>query len=141
MTKIILVRHGHVEGISPERFRGRADLSLTPAGREQAEATARRIHATWTPTAIYASPLSRAMATAEAIGKPAGISPNSVAGLVDIDYGGWQGLTPGQVKAQWAEALDTWYRAPDWAAMPGGETLQDVLTRAISALQIGRAHV
>ena len=29
MTKIILVRHGHVEGISPERFRGRADLLLT----------------------------------------------------------------------------------------------------------------
>jgi broad specificity phosphatase PhoE len=28
MTKIILVRHGHVEGISPERFRGRADLAL-----------------------------------------------------------------------------------------------------------------
>ena len=30
MTKIILVRHGHVEGISPERFRGRAELALTP---------------------------------------------------------------------------------------------------------------
>jgi phosphoserine phosphatase len=36
MTKIILIRHGHVEGISPERFRGRADLSSTR------EATARR---------------------------------------------------------------------------------------------------
>src|SRR3984893_12026640 len=43
MTKIILVRHGHVEGISPERFRGRADLALTPEGLRQAEASARRI--------------------------------------------------------------------------------------------------
>src|ERR1700730_12117219 len=32
MTKILLVRHGHVEGISPERFRGRADLPLTAGG-------------------------------------------------------------------------------------------------------------
>jgi broad specificity phosphatase PhoE len=141
MTKIILVRHGHVEGISPERFRGRADLSLTPQGREQAEATARRIHATWTPTVIYASPLSRAIATAEAIGKPVDLSPNSVEGLVDIDYGKWQGLTPDQVRAQWPELLDTWYRAPDWAAIPDGETLQDVLTRAVSALrQVIRRH-
>src|ERR1700719_5138014 len=33
MTKILLVRHGHVEGISPERFRGRATLPLTAEGR------------------------------------------------------------------------------------------------------------
>ena len=135
MTKIILVRHGHVEGISPERFRGRADLSLTAEGVKQAEAAARRILATWTPSAIYASPLSRAVATAEAIGRPIGLSPNSLDGLVDIDYGKWQGLTPDQVKAQWPELLDTWYRSPDWAAFPGGETLQDVLTRAVSALR------
>ena len=135
MTKIILVRHGHVEGISPERFRGRADLSLTAEGVKQAEAAARRILASWTPSAIYASPLSRAVATAEAIGRPIGLSPNSLDGLVDIDYGKWQGLTPDQVRAQWPELLDTWYRSPDWAAFPGGETLQDVLTRAVSALR------
>jgi probable phosphoglycerate mutase len=108
---------------------------LTPEGRKQAEATARRIHATWTPTAIYASPLSRTTTTGEAIGKPAGLSPISVEGLVDIDYREWQGLTPDQVKAQWPETFDTWYRAPNWVSIPGGETLQDVLTRAVSALR------
>ena len=135
MTKIILVRHGHVEGISPERFRGRADLMLTPEGHRQAEATARRIHATWAPAAIYASPLSRSRATAEAIGKPLGLSPSPVQGLIDIDYGEWQGLTPNEVGSRWSELLDTWHRAPDWAAIPGGETLQDVLTRTVSALR------
>ncbi|HYZ41819.1 MAG TPA: histidine phosphatase family protein, partial [Stellaceae bacterium] len=90
MTKIILVRHGHVEGISPERFRGRADLALTAAGRRQAEATARRIQATWTPVAVYTSPLSRCRATGEAIGRPFGLSPQPIEGLIDIDYGKWQ---------------------------------------------------
>lgn len=140
MTKIILVRHGHVAGISPERFRGRADLELTPEGRRQAEATARRIRAGWTAAALYASPLSRCLTTAEAIGKPFGLSPTPIPGLMDIDYGEWQGLTPDEVARRWPEPLDTWYRAPHWAAIPGGESLQDVLTRAVAALRdvIGR---
>jgi broad specificity phosphatase PhoE len=29
MPKILLARHGHVEGISPERFRGQTELALT----------------------------------------------------------------------------------------------------------------
>ena len=140
MTKIILVRHGHVEGISPARFRGRADLPLTPEGLRQAEATARRIEVSWTPAALYASPLSRCLTTAEAIGRPFGLTPAPVPGLMDIDYGEWQGLTPDEVGRKWPEPLDTWYRAPDWAAIPGGESLQDVLARTVAALRevIGR---
>jgi phosphoserine phosphatase len=135
MTKIILARHGHVQGISPERFRGRADLMLTPEGHQQAEATARRIHTAWTPAAVYTSPLSRARATAEAIGTPMGLSTRQIGGLIDIDYGEWQGLTPDQVRTQWPDLLETWYRTPDWTAIPGGETLQEVLARAVSALR------
>jgi probable phosphoglycerate mutase len=135
MTQIILVRHGHVEGISPERFRGRTDLALTPEGLLQAAATARRIQARWTPAALYASPLSRCRMTAEAIGKPFGLTPTPVSGLMDIDYGEWQGLTPDEVGHKWPEALATWHRAPHWAAIPGGESLQDVLARAVAALR------
>jgi broad specificity phosphatase PhoE len=38
MTRIILTRHGHVEGIEPRRFRGRTELPLTARGRAEAEA-------------------------------------------------------------------------------------------------------
>jgi len=140
MTKIILVRHGHVAGISPERFRGRGDLTLTAEGLRQAAATARRIAATWTPVGVYASPLGRCQSTGAAIGKPLGLAPSRLDGLIDIDYGQWQGLTPDEVRARWPRQLETWYRTPDWAAIPGGETLQDVLVRTASALRdvIGR---
>lgn len=140
MTKVILVRHGHVEGISPERFRGRADLALTPEGRRQAEATARRIQQSWRLAAIYCSPLRRCRATAEAIAGPHGRSPIAVEELTDIDYGDWQGLTPDEVRARWPEALETWRKNPHWTAIPGGETLQRVLSRSVSALRgvIGR---
>jgi probable phosphoglycerate mutase len=135
MTKIILVRHGHVEGISPARFRGRVDLRLTAEGQRQAEAAARRIRATWRPAGVLTSPLSRSRATAEAIAIPLGLTPGPLDGLIDIDYGQWQGLTPDEVRARWPGLLETWYRSPDWAAIPGGETLQDVLVRALSALR------
>jgi phosphoserine phosphatase len=141
MTKILLVRHGHVAGISPERFRGRADLALTQEGRRQAEMTARRIGATWQPTAIYASPLSRCQDTGAAIGRPFGLTPISLEGLVDIDYGEWQGMTPDEAKAHWFSAVDLWYRAPDEIKIPGGESLQEVRARVATTLQtICSAH-
>ena len=135
MAKLILVRHGHVEGISPERFRGRVDLALTPEGCRQAEVTAVRICTRWRPAAVFTSPLGRCRATAQAIATPLGLSPHPLDGLIDIDYGEWQGLTPDEVGARWPRLLETWYRAPDWATIPGGETLQDVLVRALSALR------
>jgi Fe-S-cluster containining protein len=46
MTIILLVRHGHVEGIKPERFRGRADLARCAALKGKVgEATACTIYA------------------------------------------------------------------------------------------------
>lgn len=141
MTKILLVRHGHVEGISPERFRGRADLPLTPQGRRQAEATARRISASWRPAAVYVSPMQRCLQTGAAIGQPVGLSAIAVADLNDIDYGKWQGLTPDEARRDWPEEVETWYHNPDWAAIPGGETLQQVLARASAALrEVVRRH-
>ncbi len=135
MTKILLVRHGHVEGIFPERFRGRAELPLTLEGQRQAAATARRIAGEWRPAAIYSSPMGRCIATAEAIGEPLGLSPVAVAGLNDIDYGQWQGLTPDEARLRWPREVDTWYRDPDWTEIPGGETLQQVLARTTAALR------
>jgi broad specificity phosphatase PhoE len=141
MTKIILVRHGHVDGIMPERYRGRLELPLTAAGRQQAEATARRIHAAWRPAAVYTSPLGRTVATGEAIAAPFGLSVQPVAGLNDIDYGDWQGVTPAEARLLWPAEVATWYRTPHLASIPGGETLQVVLARVAGALhEILRRH-
>lgn len=134
MTKVLLVRHGHVPGIAPERFRGRADLPLTEEGRRQAELTARRIAATWRPSAIYASPLSRCRDTGAAIGRPFGLTPIPLDGLADIDYGEWQGLTPDEARARWPRQVDLWYAAPEQARIPGGETLPQVRARLAAAV-------
>jgi len=141
MTKLLLVRHGHVEGISPERFRGRAELPLTELGRREAEATAACIAASRRPVAIYTSPMGRCVDTGAAIGKIVGVAPAAMPGLNDIDYGDWQGLTRDEAHARWPAEIDLWYAHPDWAALPNGESLQQVLTRAVAALRdIVRRH-
>ena len=60
---LLLVRHGEVEGISPERFRGRTDIPLTPNGEKQAATAAKFIASHWRPAAIYTSQLRRCIVT------------------------------------------------------------------------------
>ena len=141
MTRLLLVRHGHVEGISPERFRGRAELPLTETGRREAAAVAARIATGWRPAAIYTSPMGRCVETGAAIGKAIGLAPAVMLRLNDIDYGDWQGLTRDEAHARWPAEIDLWYSQPEWAAIPNGETLQQVLARAVGALRdIIRRH-
>ena len=135
MTRIILVRHGHVDWIAPERFRGRAELPLSSLGRRQAQAAAGYIAATWKPDAVYTSPLGRCRETGAAIAAPFRLEPQPIDGLCDIDYGKWQGLTRDQAKKCWPDESELWFRAPHIAAIPGGETLAAVLTRVTAALR------
>jgi broad specificity phosphatase PhoE len=134
MTCIILVRHGQTEWNRVERFRGRADVPLNETGLAQAEATGLRIHGEWQPSAVYSSPLSRAVRTAEAIAKHFDLPVQIHPGMADIDYGKWQGLTPDDVRDRSPAALHAWYHQPDQAIIPGGETLAQLRSRGMSAV-------
>ena len=140
MTRIILVRHGQTEWNRVERFRGRADVPLNETGLAQAKATGQRVASDaslseeWQPVAIYSSPLSRAVKTAEAIAQHFNLLVQAHPGIADIDYGQWQGLTPDEVKARWPEIHHAWYNAPHTARIPGGETLQDLRARGMAAV-------
>ena len=142
MTRIVLVRHGHVDWIAPERFRGRAELALSDLGRQQARALANYIAKTWRLDAIYTSPLGRCRDTSAAIAAPFRLEPRVADALCDIDYGEWQGLTREQAKERWPDEIELWFRAPHLAVIPGGETLPVLLSRAAAALgEILQAHL
>lgn len=141
MTKIILARHGHVDWISPERFRGRAEVPLSDLGLRQARALGARVAKSWRPDALYTSPLSRCVRTGAEIASATGASAGILDALADTDYGEWQGLTHEEVRARWPEQHRLWLQAPDLAAIPGGETLAGVLARGIGVLQyVMQAH-
>jgi phosphoserine phosphatase len=137
VTKILLIRHGHVEGIEPRRFRGRAELPLTTLGRAEAAAVARRIARTWKPSCIYTSPMGRAVETAAAIASACRLaSPEVSADLNDIDYGAWQFKTFTDAKADDPALFAAWFATPQLVRFPNGESLQDLGARAANALRL-----
>ena len=140
-TNLILVRHGQTAWNRQERFRGRSDLPLDETGVAQAQAAARHIAARWSVAAVYASPLPRALQTAAAIAVACGLTVQPLPGLVDVDYGDWQGLTPEEVVQRDPEQYRLWLSAPQRARIPGGESLLAVRRRAFAALrQVAARH-
>jgi len=136
MTKLLLTRHGHVEGILPERFRGRAELALTKKGVAQAEALAARIARAWTPAVVYTSALQRCVVTGTIIANVCGAKAIPLEGLMDIDYGAWQMRTHEEIKAEAPEAYRRWRVAPQRVRFPDGESLQDVVARTADVLRL-----
>lgn len=133
--RLLLTRHGHVEGIKPARFRGRAELELTPTGLAQADAIARRIARQWQPVAIYTSGLQRCVVTGAKIAAATGAPAAVMDGLMDLDYGAWQMRTQDEVRAEAPDAFKLWHTAPHLMRFPNGESLQDLLARTADGLR------
>jgi broad specificity phosphatase PhoE len=136
MTKILLIRHGHVEGIKPERFRGRAPLDLTALGRAEAQAVARRVAGAWQPSKIYTSPMGRCIETGAAIAKACGASTEICGDLTDIDYGAWQFKTFDEAKSENPALFAVWFATPHLIRFPRDESLRDLAARAADALRL-----
>jgi broad specificity phosphatase PhoE len=126
---LILVRHGQSLWNAEGRLSGRADPPLTELGRRQAEATGRHLAArpaAGPPPRVIASPLERALRTAELIAAALGV-PDLVVDeqLIELDYGELDGTPLAKVdRAQWQR----WREDVAWRP-PGGETLLELHER------------
>lgn len=136
MTKILLIRHGHVEGIHPARFRGREDLPLTKRGRAEALAVAHRIASKWQPARVYTRPLSRCVETGAAIAKACNIEAQSIDQLNDIDYGTWRMRSHEDMATAEPTLYATWFAAPHLMRFPDGDSLQELVSRSADALRL-----
>ncbi|MGW1407962.1 histidine phosphatase family protein [Streptomyces sp. NPDC002403] len=130
MGELILIRHGQTEWSLSGRHAGRTDVPLTEAGEAAAEALAPRL-ARRPPVAVFSSPLSRAMRTAELAGLT-GVRPDP--DLMEWDYGGYEGLTAAQIR-ETRPGWDLWRDGviPGDADHPG-ERLEQVAARIDAVL-------
>ncbi len=128
MTRIIIARHGETDWNVGEVFRGRLNVELNKTGLAQAEALGQHL-AGLTVEAVYSSPLKRALDTARSVATHHALEVSVTPGLVDFNYGTWQGLTHHEVKERYAELYHRWLEEPHRVTMPNGESLDDVVER------------
>lgn len=93
-TVLTIVRHGQTSANLDAVWHGSINTALTAHGRRQAEAVGDWIRAHRSPVrAVYASPLDRALHTAQAIGHRFEIAPEVDPDLVEYDLGKWEGMS------------------------------------------------
>lgn len=121
-TRLLLLRHGQTEHSAQRRYSGRAGLPLTELGERQAAAAAARLATTDGVAAVVSSPLPRARQTAQPVADALGVPLNIHDGLIETDFGAWEGLTFAEARARDPDLHTRWLTDTS-VAPPGGESI------------------
>lgn len=121
-TRLYLARHGQTALNAAGLLRGRLDPPLTTFGLRQAKARG-DVLARANVRLIVASPLARALQTAQAVANRAHLAIEVDERLNDRDYGRWAGSSLVDVEREWGSIDDA----------PGVEPLVEVRDRAMAA--------
>lgn len=133
--RILLLRHGETDYNLTHRFQGRIDIPLNKEGKNQAQSLALALKDE-PLTAVYSSPLIRAMETARSIKAFHPSTPLfEEEGLIEMDLGEFDGMQVGDWISQHQEFYKTWRTTPSRLKMPGGESLGEVQIRAMDTLE------
>jgi broad specificity phosphatase PhoE len=139
-VRLFLVRHGETEYNRRGLALGRADIPLNETGRHQA-VRLRKALCEVPFTAVYSSPLGRAVDTATTIATEHGKEVQLDEGLIEMDIGEVEGLAFPELRVKFPALAQNWGGAdgPTFR-MPGGERLVDVQGRAVDAIEGLAAH-
>jgi broad specificity phosphatase PhoE len=131
LRKLILIRHGETDGQSSVRYYGSTDVELSAEGRAQM----RRVGAGLRHQEVdlwVASSLRRSWQGARIAngGGPVRIE----AGLREIHFGSWEGLTAEEIEARDPVRFEDWQKGVESFEYPGGEPRSEFRARVVAAL-------
>lgn len=127
-TTILLIRHGQTDWNATGRWQGHQDVPLNETGEQQALALAKRLRA-WPITTVYTSDLSRARATATAVGQVLNIDPQVDSDWRERSLGKLEGMTRREVQLYFPQV----YVPQNFVDAPDGETYETLRTRVLRA--------
>ena len=136
-AELVLVRHGASATLERgKRFAlvgGHSDPPLSPAGEEQAEAVAARLHRE-PLRALFVTPLQRTAQTAAPLASATGLEPSVIEDLREVHLGEWEG---GEYRIRLTERHPLAIRAlmeERWDLIPGGEQMDSLAERVARGL-------
>lgn len=132
MPTILLIRHGENDMLNKGLAGRLPEIHLNEAGQRQAQEIASALAAA-PIKAIYSSPMERALETAQPLAQAKGLAVQVLAGLNEVDFGDWQGVsyTDLQKEALWKQVQEN----AQAVRFPGGETLVEVQQRAVAEIE------
>jgi len=134
-VRLILLRHGETESNRQRLALGREDVPLNEKGRRQAAALGSSLDGV-TVSAVFSSPLRRAVETAQPLAEARGLEVQVDEDLTEMAVGELEGLTPQELRDRYGDFLRQWFSTEAGRLrMPGGESLQDVQDRAWAAIE------
>jgi alpha-ribazole phosphatase len=142
-TTLYLIRHGATVGNEEKRYKGSIDVPMSDFGIEQIRNTAEFIRAVLGDSllsAVYTSPLSRAVRSAEIVSEAFGLIPVIIPDLRERHFGRWEGMTFSEIREQYPDEFEAWKRNPLKHYPRGGESTLTVRDRVIGALELILMH-
>jgi len=131
-TTLVLVRHAVTPQTGPMLSGRTPGIELSDLGREQATHAGERLKEL-PITAVYASPIDRTRQTAEHIAAHHGLPVQPLDGVIEADYGEWTGGQLADLAK--TELWKTVQRTPSRARFPNGESIAEMQTRTVAALE------
>lgn len=136
MLTIFLIRHGKAEFKPGHLYGWTPGVHLAPEGRDEVKRLAERMEPLKL-TALYSSPLERAMETAGIIAEGRKNEIQIEEGVGEVKYGKWQGRSyRSLIKTPLWRVVQL---TPSQARFPDGESLLELQTRAVAAIEKIRA--
>jgi probable phosphomutase (TIGR03848 family) len=133
MPLLLLIRHGENEYVKSGKMAGHTPgVHLNEKGREQASALAQSL-AEVPLKAVYASPLERAVETAEPIAQVHHLEISLCPELRETIVGKWQGRSWKALSR--TRAWKVVQRAPSRFRFPEGESFMETQARVVSGLE------
>jgi probable phosphoglycerate mutase len=138
MAVLLLIRHGQNDMVGKKLAGRLPNVHLNAVGEAQARRLAAELAAR-PVRAVYASPLARAQETAQPIARVHDLPVETWPGLLEIDFGTWQGKRIKRLKKRklWQVVQDR----PDAMRFPDGESFAEAQARVAAALEtLSRRH-
>lgn len=129
------MRHG--ETVWNQQFRiqgGSSDTDLSQNGIDQAQKLGLALRDI-DISAIYSSPLKRALDTAQAIANQLGLEVNIEPALKEMEVGDLEGIPIAELGTNFSRYMIEWRKGEGTAKLPGGESLIDLSERVWIAVQ------
>ena len=134
-TRILAIRHGETAWNKDTRIQGHLDIALNDTGLWQAQCAADALRDE-TIAAVYASDLTRARQTAEAIAAVQSQAVVTHPGLRERSFGEFEGKTWAELEAGWPDAALAWRKRVPEFAPAGGENLLQLYERVVGTLSL-----